>query len=175
MKMDMNVIKVIFVACLLISPFALHAEDGARRLLFSGFTIHEKSHLDDGEKLNAFNFGLGYERDYFKDYKKMYYTYHVMLLDDSHKHPYLYLAGSGAVRFHGSWFDTSAGIAGFVGIKNMRHKNGEYHYAPIVGAAPVVSLYKDKFTLNFSYVPSLHYSDYSTIGFLFIYAGWQFN
>jgi len=175
MTVAMHVTIRVFVTYLLALSMSLHADDADRRLLFSGLTWHEKPQLDDGTKLNAFNLGIGYERDYFKAYKKRYYTYHVMLLNDSHNHPYLYLAGSEAVRFHASWFDTSVGLAGFVGIKKMRHPGGEYQYAPIIGLAPVVSLYRDVYSLNFAYVPSLVYSEYKTIGFLYFYVGWQFQ
>ena len=172
--LSMKVIPLILFANLLLNLFPLYADDAPRRILFSGFTWHDKEKLDNGTELNSYNLGIGYERDYFKEYKKLYYTYHVMLINDSNRHPYLYLAGSKSFRFHHRLIDTSVGIAGFVGIKNMRHDDGDYHYSPIVGLAPTASVYMGDLTLNFSYVPGMNFGPYTTIAFLYMYVGWEF-
>lgn len=170
----MKIIKLFLLATFLFGFFTIRADDAPRRILISGATWHDKERLDNGEKLNTYNIGIGYERDYFKEYKKLYYTYHVMLINDSHRNPYIYLAGSKSVRFQHSRIDTSLGIAGFVGIKKMRYHDGKYRYSPIVGLAPVASVYVADFTLNFTYVPGMNFGPYETIGFMYMYAGWQF-
>jgi hypothetical protein len=170
-------IKTTWVALLaycLSGGIGLPADDAPRRLLFSGITWHDKRELDNGTKLNMYNLGIGYERDYFKAYKKRYYTYHVMLLYDSNKKPYVYLAGSESIRFHQPRFDVSIGLAGFVGIKYIRHNSDGYKYSPIIGLAPTSSFYISDYTLNFAYIPGIDFGDYKTIGFLYLYAGWEF-
>ena len=152
----------------------LHADEAARRILLSGYAFHEHSRTDDGKELRSFIPGIGYERDYFKDYGDLYYTYHVMLLKDSLNKPQIYLAGSKSLRFHHRSFDTSVGLAGFVSIKKMRNIHGEYSYEPVAGLAPVASLYKDDVTFNIAYIPSVKYDDYDIIGFMYFYMGWQF-
>ncbi|WP_345976591.1 hypothetical protein [Sulfurimonas sp. HSL3-7] len=170
----MKIIQPFLLTAFLFSFCTVRADDAPRRILLSGITWHEKEALDNGTKLNRYNLGLGYERDYFKEYKKLYYTYHVMLLNDSRSNPYIYLAGSKSVRFHHHRIDTSLGIGGFFGLKNMRYSNGDYHYSPIVGLAPVASVYLADFTLNITYVPGIDFGRYETIGFLYMYAGWEF-
>jgi len=159
----MKAATLILLATLLLGLLPLHADDAPRRLLISGLTWHDKKELDDGTKLNPYNIGIGYERDYFKEYKKFYYTYHVMLINDSHRDPFIYLAGSKSVRFHLARMDASIGLAGYLGFKNMRHNDGSYHYSPIVGLAPVAS----------GYIPGINYGSFKTIGFLYMYLGWR--
>ena len=172
-KRLMQSIFALLIATQLTGFFTLHADEAPRRLLISGLTWHEKDTLDDGTKLNPYNLGIGYERDYFKAYKKLYYTYHFMLINDSHRDPFVYLAGSKSVRFHLHRIDTSIGLAAYVGLKNMRFNDGDYHYAPVVGLAPVASAYAGDLTLNATYVPGIDFGPYTTIGFVFFYIGWK--
>lgn len=169
----MRSLFVFLIATLLPGSFSLHADDAPRRILISGLTWHEKETLDDGTELNRYNLGIGYERDYFKEYKKIYYTYHVMLMSDSHRDPFLYLAGSKSVRFHLARIDTSVGLAAYIGVKNMRFDDGEYRYAPVVGLAPVASAYAGDFTFNVTYVPGIDFGPYTTVGFAYFYIGWE--
>jgi hypothetical protein len=166
--------RILFLLYSLSGTVCLQADDAPRRLLFSGVTWHDKRELDNGTKLNPYNLGIGYERDYFKAYEKPYYTYHVMLLYDSNKKPYVYLAGSESIRFHHKWVDHSFGLAGFVGIKYIRQNDNGYKYSPIAGLAPTSTFYVSDFTLNFAYIPGIDFGPYKTIGFLYLYAGWEF-
>lgn len=167
---------LIILAAVLYSSIELCADDANRRILFSGLSFHEKD-LDNGNKLNKYNLGLGYERDYFTEYGEWYYTYHTMVLNDSKKHFQLYVAGSKSIRFEkplNPWFDVSVGVAGVLSLKKMREDGGEYRYRPIAAVAPVSSFYIDDYTLNFAYIPSYSFTGYDNIGLFFIYFGWQF-
>jgi hypothetical protein len=152
----------------------LYADEAPRRILMSGYAHHEQPITDDGVKLRKFIPGIGYERDYFKEYGTIYYTYHAMLLRDSLENPQIYFAGSQSLRFNHGNFDTSVGLAGFVSIKKMRDIYGSYSYEPVAGLAPIASLYKDDVTFNIAYIPSVQYDDYDIIGFLYLYLGFRF-
>ncbi|MDD3591214.1 MAG: hypothetical protein PHO65_01035 [Sulfurovum sp.] len=168
--------KFIFSLALLVFSTSLNGEDVNKRILLSGFTVHEKD-LDNGNKLNEYNLGLGYEQDYFTEYGDFYTTYHTMILNDSNKNFQAYAAVGKSIRFEKPltpWFDLSVGLAGVVSVKKMRQDDGEYQYRPIALIAPVSSFYIDDFTLNFSYIPSYSFTSYKTIGFLYVYFGWQF-
>lgn len=167
----------IMLVTMLYSSICLSADEANKRILLSGLSFHEKEYLDNGTKLNAYNLGLGYEQDYFTEYGKFYSTYHAMVLSDSNKNFQIYAAGSRSIRFEkplNPWFDVSVGVAGMVSFKKMRQGNGEYSYKPIAAVAPVSSFYIDNFTLNFAYIPSYSFTSYNTIGFLYVYFGWQF-
>ena len=173
----MNRFKTFIILLVMLFSSTVVADDANRRILFSGLSFHEKNYLDDGTKLNKYNLGLGYERDYFTEYGKLYYTYHTMVLNDSNRNFQIYTAGSKSIRFEkplNPWFDVSVGIAGVVSIKKMRQDDGEYKYKPIAVVAPVSSFYIDNYTLNFSYIPSYSFTKYNTIGFFYVYFGWQF-
>ena len=68
----MQSLFALLMAAMLPGSFSLHADDAPRRILVSGLTWHEKERLDNGTKLNRYNIGLGYERDYFKEYNDHY-------------------------------------------------------------------------------------------------------
>ena len=43
------------------------------RIIISGFSLHEKTQDRFDEKYNAYNYGIGYEYNFFEEYNKLYF------------------------------------------------------------------------------------------------------
>lgn len=160
----------------LLSPF-LFADE--HRLLITGFSKHEKSHDNDGDKFNEFNYGLGYEYNNFKDYNEAYFAGNFSVLKDSYDEWQYTLSASPNIRFElNQDFSFSIGLAGFVMYKKDNFKKNvskeDAKYDLLVGAAPLSSLYYKDFSVNIAYVPSVSFMDFDTVGFVLVYFGYTF-
>jgi len=161
---------------LLLLPFILFAEE--QRVLLTGFTIHEHTYDRFGEKYNAFNYGAGYEYNFFKDYNKFYFSTNALVFNDSFKNPQLAVGFGHAYRFDTGFIDTSVGVSGFLGAKkiyddeDLNREDGEYGFTGGVGAT--LNFYYEDFSVSCVYVPGFKYKDLDTTGFLFTYFGYKF-
>jgi len=165
------------VPILFLLSCALSANE--HRLLISGFTKHEDSHRDNGDRYNEFNYGAGYEFTTFEDYKEFYLGSNVTVLKDSFDEWQYTLSISPNIRYKlAKDLAISIGIASFVMLKKDNFKKGvtkeEAEYDWLVGAAPLSSLYYKDFSMNFAYVPSVSFGDLDTVGFVIVYFGWKF-
>ncbi|HIP28361.1 MAG TPA: hypothetical protein EYG82_04220, partial [Sulfurovum sp.] len=88
----------------LLVPLILFATE--ERVLLSGFTIHEHTYDRFGKKYNAFNYGVGYEYNYFEAYNELYFATNVLLLNDSFENPQLSIGMGHYYRFNTGVFDT---------------------------------------------------------------------
>lgn len=150
------------------------------RFLISGFTKHEQSHNRDGYEFNEVNLGAGYEYTTFEDYNRFYFGTNFTVLKDSFRNLQYTLSASSNIRFELSQNSAiSIGVAAFAMYKKDAYKigmtqdNAEYDF--LYGAAPLASLYYDRLTVNFAYVPSVSYEQIDTVGFLIVYFGWKIN
>lgn len=168
--------KYLYLLLLPLLPLQLCAEE--QRLLLTGFTIHEHDNDRFGEKYNSFNYGAGYEYNFFTEYNKFYFSTNALVFNDSFKNPQLAVGFGHAYRFHTEFVDISAGVSGFVGVKkiyddeDLTRDDGEYGFTGGVG--PTLNLYYEDFSVNFVYVPGIKYKDLDTTGFLFTYFGYKF-
>jgi len=160
----------------LLVPLILFATE--ERVLLSGFTIHEHTYDRFGKKYNAFNYGVGYEYNYFESYKELYFATNVLLLNDSFENPQLSIGMGHYYRFDTGVIDTAVGLTGFFGLKKIysdEDKNrDEGKYGFTGGVGPAVNLYYDDFSVNFVYVPGFKYRKLDTTGFLYLYFGYKF-
>jgi hypothetical protein len=151
---------------------------GEQRLLLTGISVHEKSHNQFGDRFNAWNAGIGYEKNTFEDYGKWYFTVNTMLFNDSFKNPQLTVGFGHAMRFDYETADVALGLAGFVGWKKLYDADDTTghsgKYGLMGGVAPMVAVYHGKWSLNFVYVPSAKIKDRDITGFAFGYFGWKF-
>jgi len=160
----------------LLLPLLLFSNE--QRILLSGFTVHEHSRDRFHEKYNAFNYGAGYEYNFFNDYDELYFAANTMVLNDSFKNPQL-IAGFGHYyRFDIGIVDISLGLTGFVGWKKIYTDEdmdrSEGHYGITGGVGPAGAFFYEKFSINLIYVPGFHYHEFDTTGFLFTYFGYKF-
>ncbi len=161
---------------LILFPFVMFANE--QRVLLSGFTIHEHTYDLFGEEYNAFNYGAGYEYNFFNDYNELYFATNVLVINDSFENPQLAVGFGHSYRFETGAIDTSIGISGFVGIKkiyddkDLNRDDGEYGVTGGVG--PTLNFYYEDLSVHFVYVPGFKYKDLDTTGFLFTYFGYKF-
>jgi len=160
----------------LLLPLLLTADE--HRLLLSGFSIHEKKNDRFGETYNAFNYGLGYEYNTFREDGKFYFGLNALLLDDSYHNPQFTLGAGHYIRFDLDVIECAVGLSGFVGYKKIYgdedlDRNGG-SYGLMGGIAPALNLYYKNAAVNLMYVPSFHYRDADITGFLFTYFSWRF-
>lgn len=149
-----------------------------QRILLSGFTIHEHSHDRFDEAYNSINYGGGYEYNYFNDYKEIYFSTNILVLNDSFSNPQLSVGFGHQYRFDTGIVDTALGLSGFVGWKkiytdeDLDRDGGKYGITGGIG--PVAIFYYKKLSVNFIYVPAFAYKELDTTGFLFTYFGYKF-
>ena len=161
---------------LLFMPLLLAANE--QRILLSGFTIHEHSHDQFGEAYNGFNYGGGYEYNFFDDYNEFYFASSILGISDSFSNPQLIVGFGHAYRFDLGVVDTSLGISGFVGWKKIYEdedtdrSGGAYSF--MGGAGPVAILYYQNYSVNFMYVPGIAYKELETTAFLYTYFSFKF-
>ena len=170
----MHLVKYLII---LLVPLLLFSNE--QRILLSGFTIHEHSRDLFNEKYNAFNYGAGYEYNFFNDHDEIYFSGNILAINDSFANPKL-IAGFGHYyRFDTGIIDTAFGLSGFVGWKKIYDEDidlnrNEGKYGIMGGAGPVIMFYHKKFSVNFIYVPGIAYKELETTGFLFTYFGFKF-
>ncbi len=149
-----------------------------QKILLTGFTIHEHTNDRFDEKYNSFNYGAGYEYNFFNDYNKFYFATNVLVFNDSFKNPQVAIGMGHSYRFDTGVIDTAIGLSGFLGIKkiysdeDLNRDGGEYGFTGGVG--PTLNFYYEDFSVNFVYVPGFKYKDLDTTGFLFTYFGYSF-
>ena len=150
-----------------------------QRILLSGVTIHEHSHDQFNEAYNSFNYGAGYEYNFFNDYEEVYFSGNILAINDSFANNQLIVGFGHYYRFDTGLIDTALGLSGFVGWKKI-YKDGidldrdGGEYGIMGGAGPVAVLYYEKFSVNFIYVPGIAYKDLDTTGFLYTYFSYKF-
>ena len=160
----------------LLFPLFLFSDE--QRILLSGFTIHEHSQDRFDVKYNAFNYGAGYEYNYFNNYNEIYFSANALIINDSFENPQLSIAFGHHYRFDTGIVDTALGLSGFVGWKkiytneDLSRDDGEYGITGGIG--PVAMFYYKKLSVSFIYVPGIAYKDLDTTGFLFTYFGFKF-
>ena len=148
------------------------------RIIISGFSLHEKSKDRFETKYNAYNYGIGYEYNFFEEYNKLYFGMNALLLKDSFANPQMSIGFGHNYRFHTEMIDTSIGLSGFVAIKkiytseDVDREGGAYKFTGGVG--PSLIFYKDNFSINFMYIPSVKYKEFDITGFLFTYFSYKF-
>jgi hypothetical protein len=161
---------------LMLLPLALPADE--RRILISGFSLHEHPRNQFGEPYNAFSAGAGYEYNFFDDFGKPYFSANLLLIKDSFYNPQLTLGFGHAVRFHQHYADTALGLSGFIGWKKLYDRDDRTKesgaYGVTGGIAPALSFYRGDLSVNFIYVPSVEIAGHDITGFLFGYFGWKF-
>lgn len=168
-----------FIKYLIILLFSSLLFPNEQRILLSGFTIHEHSRDLFNEKYNAFNYGAGYEYNFFNDYNEVYFSGNLLAINDSFANPKL-IAGFGHYyRFDTGIIDTAFGLSGFVGWKKMYVEGEDLsrdggEYGIMGGVGPVAVFYYEKFSVNFIYVPSIAYRDLDITGFLYTYFSFKF-
>ena len=157
---------------------SLFAYADEQRVILTGFTIHEHTNDRFGEKYNGYNYGAGYEYNYFNEYNELYYSMNAMLFNDSFENPQFVFGMGHSYRFDLNTVDISLGLSGFVGVKKIytdkdisRDDGG---YGVTGGVGPTMNLYYDDFSMNFVYVPGFKYKDLDTTGFLFTYFTYKF-
>ncbi len=161
---------------LLLLPLLLFADE--QRLLILGFTIHEKPNNRFNESYNAFNYGLGYEYNFYKEPKKFYFGMNALILNDSYYNPQYTIGGGHYMRFKTGQLQSAIGLSGFIGWKrvyddsDLDRNGGRYRLTG--GIAPALNFYYKDASVNFMYVPSFHYKDVDITGFLFTYFSWKF-
>lgn len=160
----------------LLLPFFLFADE--QRLLISGFTIHEKPNNRFDEPYNAFNYGLGYEYNFYQEPKALYFGMNALILNDSYYNPQYSVGVGHYMRFDMGEAQSAVGLSGFIGWKrvyddNDLDRNGG-KYSLTGGIAPALNFYYKNASVNFMYVPSFHYKDVDVTGFLFTYFSWKF-
>jgi len=157
-------------------PFILFATE--QRAIVSGFTIHEHTYDRFGKKYNAYNYGVGYEYNFFEKYNEIYFASNVLLLNDSFKNPQFSIGLGHYYRFHTGTVDTALGITGFFGIKKIYDdedkSRADGHYGLTGGVGPTVNFYYENLSANFVYVPGFKYKKLNTTGFLYLYFGYKF-
>ncbi len=149
-----------------------------QKILLTGFTIHEHTNDRFDEKYNAFNYGAGYEYNFFNDYKELYFASNILIFNDSFENPQVAIGMGHSYRFDAGAIDTSIGLSGFIGIKKIYtdddlNRDGGY-YGFTGGIGPTLNFYYEDFSVNFVYVPGIKYKDWDTTGFLFTYFGYSF-
>ena len=161
---------------LFLLPLFIFANE--QRILLTGFTIHEHENDRFGEKYNAFNYGAGYEYNFFTDYNTFYFSTNALVFNDSFENPQLAIGFGHAYRFDMGVVDLSVGLSGFIGAKkiyddsDLNREGGAYGLSGGVG--PTLNLYYEDFSINCVYVPGIKYKDLDTTGFLFTYFGYKF-
>ena len=160
----------------LLFPLLLFANE--QRILLTGFTIHEHQYDRFGEEYNAFNYGGGYEYNFFDDYNELYFASNILVLNDSFKNPQLSIGLGHYYRFDLGKIDTAVGLSGFVGWKKIYtdedlDRDGG-HYGITGGLGLATTLYYKRFGVNFVYVPGVAFKDFDTTGFLFTYFSFSF-
>lgn len=161
---------------ILLLPLFVFANE--QRLIISGFTIHEHTNDRFDEKYNAFNYGIGYEYNFFEAYEEIYFGTNVLVLNDSFENPQYTMGFGHYYRFHTDIVDTAIGLSGFVGYKkiytddDLSRNDGEYKITGGVG--PSLNFYKDDFSINFMYIPSIKYKELDLTGFLYTYFSYRF-
>lgn len=148
------------------------------RLLLSGFTLHEKRHNRFGESYNPFNYGLGYEYNFYQEERKFYLGLNTLLLSDSYYNPQFTVGAGHYIRFDTGYIQSTVGLSGFIGWKKIYDDDDssrdEGRYGLMGGIAPALNFYYKEASINLMYVPSFHYRDVDITGFLFTYFSWRF-
>jgi len=161
---------------ILILPYLLLATE--QRVLLSAVTVHEHTYDRFGTKYNAFNYGVGYEYNYFEEYNTLYFATNVLLFNDSFENPQLAVGMGHYYRFDTGVIDTAVGLTGFFGIKKIytdedtSRDGGKFGLTGGVG--PAVNFYYEDVSVNFVYVPGFKYKELDTTGFLYMYFGYRF-
>jgi hypothetical protein len=161
---------------LVLLPFFVYSSE--QRVLLSGFTLHEHTSDRFGEKYNPFNYGVGYEYNFFNDYNELYFATSALLFNDSFENPQFVLGMGHAYRFDTGIIDIAVGVNGFIGVKkiytddDLNRDGGSYGFTGGVG--PAVTLYYENMSVNFIYIPPFSYKKLDTTGFLFMYFGYKF-
>jgi hypothetical protein len=161
---------------ILLAPLLLLGTE--ERVLVSGFTIHEHTFDRFGKKYNAFNYGVGYEYNFFENYNELYFATNVLLLNDSFENPQFSIGMGHYYRFNTGVVDTAVGLTGFFGMKKIysdedkSRDEGKYGFTG--GFGPAVNFYYNDFSANFVYVPGFKYKELDTTGFLYLYFGYKF-
>ena len=160
--------------CLL--PLLLFSNE--QKILLTGFTIHEHTNDRFDVKYNAFNYGVGYEYNFFEEYESLYFASNVLVFNDSFENPQLAIGFGHAYRFDTGTIDIAIGLSGFVGIKkiyddeDLSREDGSYGFTG--GFGPTLNFYYEDLSVNFVYAPGIKYKDLDTTGFLFVYFGYTF-
>ena len=160
----------------LLLPFILFGNE--QRLLLSGFTIHEKRYSRFDERYNGFNYGVGYEYNFYKEANRFYLGLNTLLLNDSYYNPQFTLGAGHYIRFDTGSVKSAVGLTGFIGWKKIYDdddidRNGGA-YGLMGGIAPALNFYYRDAGINLMYVPSFHYRDIDVTGFFFSYFSWRF-
>lgn len=161
---------------LLLLPLLLFGDE--QRLLLSGFTVHEKPNNRFDERYNAFNYGLGYEYNFYKEPRQIYFGMNTIVLNDSFYNPQFSIGAGHYMRFDMGPFQSAVGLSGFIGWKkiytdaDLNRDGGKYGLTG--GVAPALNFYYENASVNFMYVPSFRYKDTAVTGFLYTYFSWQF-
>lgn len=160
----------------LLLPFLLLADE--QRLLISGFTLHEKSESRFGEAYNAYNYGLGYEYNFYREAKKFYLGLNALLLEDSYYNPQFSIGAGHYIRFNRGALQSAVGLSGFIGWKRIYDDNdvdrSGGRYGLTGGIAPALNFYYYDAGLHFMYVPSFRFREIEITGFLYTYFSWKF-
>ncbi|MFK5976644.1 MAG: hypothetical protein QM493_09070 [Sulfurovum sp.] len=168
--------KKIILLLLLVLPLVISADE--KRVLLTGFTIHQGEHDRFGENYNAFNYGAGFEYSFFEAYNELYFTTNALVFNDSFKNPQLAIGFGHSYRFDIDVVDVAFGLSGFVGIKKVytdddkSRADGNYGFTG--GLGPTMNFYYKDISLNLVYVPSFKYKELKTTAFLFVYFGYKF-
>lgn len=149
-----------------------------QKILLTGFTIHEHTNDRFDEKYNAFNYGAGYEYNFFNNYNEFYFINNILIFNDSFENPQVAIGMGHSYRFDTGVVDVAIGLSGFFGTKkiytdeDLSRDDGDYGFTGGVG--PTLNFYYEDLSVNFVYVPGLKYKDWDTTGFLFTYFGYRF-
>lgn len=161
---------------ILLFPLLLFANE--QRIILTGVTIHEHEYDRFGEEYNAFNWGAGYEYNFFDNYNEFYFATNLMVLNDSFKNPQLSIGMGHYYRFDLGSIDAALGLSGFVGVKkiytdeDLDREGGSY--GPTGGLGLAATLFYERAAVNFVYVPGVAFGDFDTTGFLFTYFSFSF-
>lgn len=149
-----------------------------QKILLTGFTIHEHTNDRFDEEYNAFNYGAGYEYNFFNNYNEFYFISNILIFNDSFENPQVAIGMGHSYRFDTGIVDVAIGLSGFFGTKkiytdeDLSRDDGDYGFTGGVG--PTLNFYYEDLSVNFVYVPGLKYKDWDTTGFLFTYFGYRF-
>jgi len=163
---------------LIILLFPLLLFSNEQRIILTGMTIHEHQYDRFGEEYNAFNWGAGYEYNFFNHYNEFYFAANALVLNDSFENPQLSIGMGHYYRFDLGIVDAALGLTGFVGWKKIYtdedqdREGGQYGLTGGLGLATTV--YYESFAVNFVYVPGVAFKDFDTTGFLFTYFSFSF-
>lgn len=156
------------------------------RIILSGFTKHWDDKNIVGKKFNSNNWGIGYERSFFKNYNEAYLTYGGAIILDSYKNIFPFVNAGYEYRFN-TFIPTAIGLNALIGVKKIplfeRNENGELYetatkYLPFSAIAPSVKILSDNFSLNLYVTPNVkvqtEYFWLNIVGFVYGTVGYKF-